>query len=303
MSLSEAKPSLYTELALLGLLAFLWGASYPLIKIAVATIPPFSLIAARVFIAAILLSAVAWRGGHSLPRGGGIWGALLLQAFFNSIGAWTILAWGQQYIDSGLASILNSTSPIFVFLFTFLVTRHEAGARQKLIGMFFGIGGVCLIVGVDALAGLGQQVVAQLAVLLGAVLYAGAAIHGRRFKTLPPVVTAGGTMIWASICLIPLSMFIDRPWILTPSVTSMLATVALSVFSTAGALLIYFRLVRTLGSMGVASQSYLRPAIAIALGVAFLGEVFTPAIGLGLLAVIIGVAAINGLFQSIRLIR
>lgn len=145
--------------------------------------------------------------------------------------------------------------------------------------------------------GLGQQVGAQFAVLLGAILYAGAAVHGHRFKTLPPVVTAAGTMIWASVCLIPISMFVDRPWMLTPSVSSVLATLALSVFSTAGALLIYFRLVKTLGSMGVASQSYLRPAIAVALGVAFLGEVFTPAIGLGLLAVIFGVAAINGLFR------
>ena len=297
MSLSDAKPSLYTELALLGLLAFLWGASYPLIKIAVATIPPLSLIAARVFIAAILLSAVAWRGGHAFPRAGNMWGALLLQAFFNSIGAWTILAWGQQYIDSGLASILNSTSPIFVFLFTFPVTRHETGARQKLIGVFFGVAGVCLIVGVDALRGLGQQVVAQFAVLLGAIFYAGAAIHGRRFKVLSPVVTAAGTMIWASVCLIPVSMIVDRPWMLAPSVSSILATLALSVFSTAGALLIYFRLVKTLGSMGVASQSYLRPAIAVTLGAAFLGEVFTPASGLGLLAVIAGVAAINGLFR------
>ena len=110
-----------SEYALLALLALLWGSSYLFIKIAVAEIPPISLIALRVVIdGAFLLVVMRWRS-EKLPRGSRTWGQLLVQSFLNGIGAWTVLAWGQQYVDSGLASVLNSTSPIFVFLFTYFV--------------------------------------------------------------------------------------------------------------------------------------------------------------------------------------
>ena len=145
-----------------------------------------------------------------LPREVLTWRMLLVQAFFNSIGAWTILAWGQQYLDSGLASVLNSTAPIFVFFATWLITRHEAVNSLKLLGALLGLVGVVLIVGIDALGGLGKQVLAQLAVITGAILYACAAIYGRRFSGQPAIVTAAGTMIWASVCLVPLSLLVDR---------------------------------------------------------------------------------------------
>lgn len=121
------------ELALLGLLAGLWGSSGLLIKVAVETITPISLIAGRVTIAALFLVVVVRRTGERLPRDVRIWRILLVQAVFKSICAWTALAWGQQYVDSGLASVLNSTSPIFVFLITVLVTRHEMAGGLKLL--------------------------------------------------------------------------------------------------------------------------------------------------------------------------
>ncbi|MCP5366977.1 MAG: EamA family transporter [Hyphomicrobiales bacterium] len=282
-----------TELALLVLLAVLWGSSYPLIKVALATIPPVTLIALRVTLAAAVLGAVmAWRGDRP-PRPGPTWGRLLVQAQLNSVGAWLLLAWGQQHVDSGLACVLNSTSPLFVFLITLLFTRHEPTGGLRLVGAGLGLAGVVLIVGAEALAGLGTQVLAQGAVLLGAVLYAGAAIHGRRFAGLSPVVTAAGTLAWATLCLVPLSLVLDRPWLLRPSAQSLVAALALSLFCTGGALLIYFRLVRTLGSLGVASQAYLRAGVGVLLGVVVLGERLAPATALGLAAVILGVAAIN----------
>ena len=210
--MADTNINLALEFALLGLLALLWGSSYLLIKVAVETIPPVTLIASRVAMAAaFLLVVVAWKGEH-LPRDGRTWRMLFVQACFNSIGAWTVLAWGQQYVDSGLASVLNSTSPIFVFLISLLFIRHESATGLKLLGACLGVVGVTLIVGVDALAGLGQQVAAQLAVLLGAVLYAGAAIHGKRFSHLKSSVAAAGTMIWATVCLVPLSMVMEQPW-------------------------------------------------------------------------------------------
>lgn len=225
MTPRTAPPAL--ELALLACLALLWGGSYPLLKVAVAEIPPVTLIAVRVTVAAALLMAIAAAQGECLPRGRTIWGRLFLQAFLNSYGAWTLLAWGQRQIESALGAVLNSTSPLFVFLFTVLVTRHEATGGLRLVGACLGLGGVVLIVGTDALNGLGGQVAAQIAVLVSAGLYAAAALHGRRFALLPPVVTAAGTMLCASAVLLPASLVLDRPWTLTPSMTALVAALVL----------------------------------------------------------------------------
>lgn len=286
-------PNLRTEVPLLALLALLWGSSYLFIKLAVAEIPPVTLIALRVLGAAIFLMIVMGMRAEKLPRDRRTWRMLLLQAILNSIGAWTILAWGQQFVDSGLASVLNSTSPIFVFLITSLVTRHETLGGRKLVGAVLGMLGVILIVGVDALRGLGSQVAGQIACLIGAALYAGAAIYAKRLGHISAVATAIGTMIWASIVLVPVALVLDRPWTLMPGPTAIAATVVLSVICTGVALLIYFRLVRTLGSIGVASQSYLRAGVGVGLGIAFLGETLNATVATGLIAAIAGVALIN----------
>ncbi len=285
--------NLKVELLLLAVLALLWGTSYLFIKVAVEDFPPLTLIALRVWGACLFLLVVMRLRSEQLPRDLKTWRMLLVQAFLNSIGAWTVLAWGQQFVDSGLASVLNSTSPVFIFLITALITRHEAVPLRKFFGALFGILGVVLIVGVDALAGLGDQVAGQLACLLGAVLYAGAAIYGKRFHHISALATATGTMIWASVVLGPLALIVDHPWTLRPSAEAIYSVMALSVVCTGVALLVYFRLMRTLGSMGVASQSYLRAGVGVAFGIVFLGETLSLPIALGVLAAVIGVAFIN----------
>lgn len=281
------------EYALLMLLALLWGSSYMFLKIGVETIPPVTLIALRVSIAAVLLGAIVWWRGERIPSEPRLLMQLLLQAFLNSFGAWTILAWGQQYVESSLATVLNSTSPLWVFLITFFVTRHESTNPRRLAGACLGIGGVVLIVGTDALQGLGQEVGAQLAILFAAMLYGCAAIYGKRFSSLSPTVTAATAMILSSVVMIPLSLVVDRPWTIAPSAKSLMAAVALGVFCTGVALMIYFRLLRTLGSMGAASQGYLRTGVGVVLGVAILGETITPIIGAGIAAAVTGVILIN----------
>lgn len=281
------------ELALLGLLAALWGSSYLFIRVAVETIPPVTLIALRVGIAAVVLLAVLALLGLRLPRDAATWRKLLVQSFLNSIASWTLLAWGQQHVASGLAGVLNSTSPVFVFLLTWGVTRHEPVRALQLAGAALGILGVCLIVGIDVLAGIGTRVGAQAAILFSAFLYGCAAIHGRRLEHLPPVTAAAGTLLWATLWLVPASLVLDQPWKLSPSMPSLAAALALALLGTAFALLLYFRLLRTLGSMGVASQSYLRMGFSVLLGAFVLGESITWPIVAGLLAVMFGVAAIN----------
>jgi len=285
--------SMTREHLLLVVLATLWGASYTFIKVGVETIPPVTLIAGRTLIAAALLLALACWRGLALPRDAATWRRFLIQACLNSAIPFTLIAWGERTVDAGLATVLNSTAPIFTFLLTAAVTRHEPVTARKLVGVASGIVGVCLIVGVEALSGFREQLLAPLAIVAATVCYAGAAIFGKTFKELDPILPAAGSLICGAAILGPASLVIDQPWTLAPSRESMLALIGLSVFSTALALVIYFRLVQALGSVGVTSQAYLRVPIGVAIGITFLGETLTLAAWIGLACVVIGVAAMT----------
>jgi drug/metabolite transporter (DMT)-like permease len=281
------------EFALLALLATLWGASYTFIKLGVATIPPITMIAARTLIAGLLLLVIMrWRG-LNLPRDAASWRRFLFQACLNSVIPFTLIAWAERSLDAGLATILNSTAPVYTFLLTFAVTGHEPATMRKLFGVLAGLAGTCLIVGVQALGGLGEQFVAQIAVVVATMCYAGAAIFSRGFRGLDPMAPAAGSLLCGAAILVPLSLVVDRPWTLAPSASSILALLGLSVFSTALAFVIYFRLIQTLGPVGTTSQAYLRVPIGVAIGVLFLGETLTSTAWIGLGCVVIGVAAMT----------
>jgi len=284
-------PSL--ELALLLALAALWGGSYTFIKLGVATIPPITLIAARTAIAGLLLLAIMHARGMRLPRDAATWRRFLFQACLNSVIPWTLIAWAERTLDAGLATILNSTSPVFTFFLTLAIARHETPSLRKLFGVVLGIAGICLIVGVQAFAGLGEQLVAQLATIAATVCYAGAAIFSRGFRDLDPIAPAAGSLLAGAAILAPLSLVVDRPWTLAPSMSSLLALLGLAVFSTAFAFVIYFRLIQTLGSVGTTAQAYLRVPIGVAFGVIFLGESLSPTAWIGLGCVVVGVAAMT----------
>jgi drug/metabolite transporter (DMT)-like permease len=285
-------PNLATELALLLALATLWGASYTFIRVGVATIPPITLIAGRTAIAGLLLLAIMrWRG-VTMPTDLATWRRFLFQAGMNSVVPWTMVAWGERTLDAGLATILNSTAPIFTFFLT-LVIRHEAVTSRKIIGVAAGMIGICLIVGHQALSGLGEQLTAQLVTLAAAVCYAGAAIFGRGFRGLDPMAPAAGSLLCGAAILIPLSLVVEQPWMLTPSTNSLLALLGLAVFSTAFAFVIYFRLIQTLGSVGTTAQAYLRVPIGVGLGAVFLGERPSATAWIGLACVVVGVAAMT----------
>jgi drug/metabolite transporter (DMT)-like permease len=286
-------PNMAVELALLVLLATLWGASYTFIKLGVATIPPITLIAARTAIAGVLLLAIMQWRGLKMPRDAATWRRFMFQACLNSVIPWTMIAWGERSLDAGLATILNSTSPIFTFFLTLAITRHEALTSRKLLGVAAGMAGICLIVGVQALAGLGEQLTAQIVTVLAAICYAGAAIFSRGFGDLDPMAPAAGSLLCGAVILIPASLVVDHPWTLAPSASSLLALSGLAVFSTAFAFVIYFRLIQTLGSVGTTAQAYLRVPIGVALSVLFLGESPTPTAWIGLGCVVIGVAAMT----------
>jgi drug/metabolite transporter (DMT)-like permease len=291
--MTAPKTNLKFELALLLALATLWGASYTFIKLGVATIPPVTLIGARTLIAGTILLVIIRTRGLALPKDAATWRRFLFQACLNSVIPFTLIAWAERSVDAGLATILNSTSPIFTFLLTVVITRHEAVTTRKLLGVIAGIAGTSLIVGVQAFNGLGEALMAQLAIVAATVCYAGAAIFGRGFKGLDPIMPAAGSLICGAAILIPISIVVDRPWTLAPSTSSVVALLGLAIFSTALAFVIYFRLIQTLGSVGTTAQAYLRVPIGVAIGVMALGETLSPTAWAGLVCVIIGVAAMT----------
>jgi drug/metabolite transporter (DMT)-like permease len=287
------KTSIARELAWLLALSTLWGASYAFIRIGVETIPPVTLIAARTLIAGSLLVAVIRLRGLKLPSDRRIWARFLFQACLNSVVPFTLIAWAEKTTEAGLATILNSTSPIFAFLLTALISGQETLTSRKLFGVIVGLVGTCLIVGVEALSGFGHELWAQLAIVAATICYAGAAIFGKSFKGLDPMMPAAGSMICGAVVLVPASLLFDRPWTLAPGAHSIFALLALSVFSTALAFVIYFRLVQTLGSVGATAQAYLRVPIGVAIGVLFLGETLSTTALLGLACVLAGVTAMT----------
>jgi drug/metabolite transporter (DMT)-like permease len=295
-----AKP---VDYLLLLCLATLWGASYSLIKVGVETIPPITFIAARTVIAGALLLAIMRLRGIVMPRDLGTWRRFLFQALMNSVLPFTLIAWAERSIDAGLAAILNSMTPIFTFLLTWLLMRQETVRLRKLVGVMTGFAGVTLIVGIGALGGIGRDVVAELAVIAATICYSGAAIFGRTFASLSPLAPAAGSLICGAVLLVPASLIVDRPWTLAPSAASLGALIGLAVCSTALAFVIFFRLVRTLGSVGTTAQAYLRAPIGVAIGVVTLGERLAWSSGLGLLLVLIGVGAMTTQrLPSIRLL-
>jgi drug/metabolite transporter (DMT)-like permease len=253
------------------LLSTLWGASYAFIRVGVETLPPLTLSAARTGVAAAaLLWILRWRG-MPLPGSPRLWSRFFFQACLNSVLPFTLIAWAEQRIGAGIATVLNASAPIFVFVLTRALHSGPA-TRRQLLGVACGMAGTLAIVGIEAFSGAENQVLAELAIVAATLCYAGAAVFGRTFERLDPMLPATGSLLAAAIVLAPLSLIVDRPWTLAPSLRSLIALLCLSLFCTAFALTLYFRLIQTLGTVGATAQAYLRVPIGLAIGAVFLGE-------------------------------
>jgi drug/metabolite transporter (DMT)-like permease len=280
------------ETALLVLLGFLWGIPYALTKISLTTIPPVTMVAARVSLAAIVLWIIVFALKCKLPERRELIPRLFIQGCLCII-PYTLLAFGQRSVDSALAAILNSTTPLFVCLINLAWTRHETLTFGRLFGVSIGMAGVIIIAGGSALSGLGQSAFGQAAIILAAAVSAASVIHGRHFADVAPEITAAGTLTFAAVVLVPLCFVIEAPLQSAPSAASVAALLVNAVAATAFGFVIYFRLIRTIGTMGAASVSYLKPAVGVLVGCAFMGESLTWIAAAGLMAILVGVGAIN----------
>lgn len=282
------------EWAMLIGLSLVWGGSFFFVGVAVADMPTLSIVALRVGIAALALWGYVLLSGRKVPRAPGVWIAFLGMGCLNNVIPFTLIVWGQQSIGSGLASILNATTPIFTVLVAGALLADERISAGKIAGVVLGFAGVAVMIGGDAMAGLGVGVLAQLAILAAALSYAFAGVYGRRFKSLgvDPVVTAAGQVTASSLVLVPLAIAIDPP--LDASAASWLAILGLALISTAFAYVLYFRILERAGATNLLLVTFLIPVSAILLGALFLAESLTLTQLAGMALIAAGLAAIDG---------
>lgn len=261
------------EFALLLLLSVLWGSSFIAIKIAVDHgLPPVSLATLRIGIGAVILTGLAIFRGQAAPRGGGVWARLLLLGIIGNALPFFLIGWGEQYTPSNLAAILMAVIPIFVVILAHLMTHDEKLTLGKSLGVTLAFIGIIVLVGVDALSGLGATVIGQLAILGGCVSYSFYGVNARRLPPMGSEMTTGVILVLAFLCLLPIWLLHDRPWQMTISTPALLATLWLGVISTAAGNLLFYLILRRAGAGFAAFNNYLVPLMGIGWGFFCLDE-------------------------------
>jgi drug/metabolite transporter (DMT)-like permease len=283
-------------LALL-LLSVLWGGSFFFTGVQVGALPPFTIVFLRVGLAAVILNVLVRAMGKRLPRSPSAWGAFFGMGLLNNAVPFCLVVWSQGHIASGLAAILNATTPISTVIVAHFLTNDEKMTANRLLGVTIGFIGVVTLIGPDSLKGLGSDVLAQLAVLLATVSYAFAGVFGRRFRRMgiEPLLTATGQVTASAILLFPLAMLVDAPWTLAmPPWPVWAAAIGSAVFSTAIGYVLYFRILATAGATNLLLVTFLIPVSAILMGSYGLGEHLEPRHFVGLACIGAGLCAIDG---------
>lgn len=282
------------EWGLIIILSILWGGSFFFVGVAVKEVPPLTIVFCRVGLASIILLGIVYLKGDKMPASPSLWGGFIIMGALNNLIPFSLIVWGQTHIESGLASILNATTPIFSVVLAHLLTREERLTTNRVSGVLIGWIGVTVLIGIESLKGFGIEVIGQIAVLGAACSYACAAIYGRRFKDLSPLVVATGMLCSSTIMMTPLALIVDQPWNLSPSVMTLMALFGLAAISTSLAYIIYFRVLATSGPTNILLVTFLIPLSAILLGVTVLGERlgWNAFVGMGM--IFIGLIAIDG---------
>ena len=279
------------------ILSILWGGSFFFVGISNEELPPLTIVLLRVGLAAIALNVIILVLGFHMPTNRQIWIAFFGMGFLNNFLPFSLIVWGQTYIASGLASILNATTPLFSVIITHFLTRDEKMNAPRIIGVIVGFIGVVIIIGPSVLGGIGTNVLAQMAILSATVSYAFAGVWGRRFERMgvTPILAATGQVTASTILLIPVAFLVEQPWsIPMPELKIIIAIMSLGFFSTALAFVLYFRILATAGPTNLLLVTFLIPISAVILGVTFLSEQigYQQLIGMALIG--LGLATLDG---------
>ena len=281
-------------------LALLWGPSFLFIKVAVHDIPPLTLAAARVSLAAVLLYVVLRFQGRTLPRFGPVWKHFAVMGLVSNALPFTLFSWGEQYIDSALAAILNGTTPIFTIILAHIFTADDRLTPGKTMGVLLGFGGMMALLAPALFGGVIATTWGLVAITVASASYGVAIVYGRQhLRGLPPLVGPAAQLTMASLYLVPLSLTIERPYLLpTPSWTAVGSLLTLAIFGTALAFVIYYRIMENANATHLSMVTYLVPIVGTLLGVVVLHERPGWNAYLGCALIILGVMIVNGFFKA-----
>jgi drug/metabolite transporter (DMT)-like permease len=294
----NASPKLdATSWAMIGAMSLLWGSAFLLIEIGLRTIAPMTLVFLRMGIAAPFMLLGLYMLQERLPTDRASWQQLIILGALNAAFPFILFFWGQQYLDSGYASILNATTPLWGVVVAHFLTDDEKATPARIAGVLLGLTGIIVMVGPEAMAGLTQSLLAQIACLVSTLFYGCAAIYGRKLgkSGMTPMVVATGQVITAALIMLPVMLWFDRPWQRPlPSTESLLAATGLAIPATAIAYFFYFKTIDRAGATNAMLVAFIMPVIAVMLGIAFLGEVLTGGQIVGALLIAAGLVAIDG---------
>lgn len=291
-----------TEWAMLLALSLLWGGSFFFNGVAVRELPPLTIVFSRVGLAAATLHLLMAVSGRRLPGGRAAWLAFAGMGILNNVIPFTLIVWGQGQIASGVASIINATTPLFTVLVAHGFTADEKLTPMRVAGVAAGFAGVAVMLGAGQ-AGADAPVAAYAACLGAAFSYALSSVFGRRFRVLgiQPMSVATGQLTVSTLILAPMMLIADRPWTLPlPGADTLAALVGLATVSTAFAYLLFFRILSGAGATAISLVTFLIPPSAILLGIAFLGEVLLPRHIAGLALIGLGLALVDGRLMKRR---
>ena len=278
------------EWGLLLLLSALWGSSFLFMKVAVQSIPVFTVVLGRIGLAAVLLTIYVYLRGLRLPTTRADWQQLAILGFLRAALPISLFVWAGSQIDSNLSGILNSTTPLFTVIIAHFLTEDERINGAKLIGILISMTGVAYLMGFSALQGLGNNIWGQLAVLGATCSYGFAGVYGRKSTRLPVAVSTAGFLITSTIMILPLSIIIDQPWTLRPEWAAIGSVLALATFNTAVAFILWLQLTLRAGATNTSQVTFIIPFISILLGVTVLGEQVGWNTVIGFVLILLGLA-------------
>ncbi|MEY2926415.1 MAG: hypothetical protein RL367_892 [Pseudomonadota bacterium] len=283
--------------ALILVVSLIWGGAFFLNAVGLRSFPPNSLVFVRMAVAALPMVLVVRLTGQSLPRGWAAWRGLILLGTLNIVVPFILFTWAQTRLASGLASVLNATTPLWGIIAAHFLTDDEKATPARLAGVGLGVIGVGVMMLPSLKGGASGQTIALIACIIATLCYALASIVARRLNTggMSPLSLTTGQLVVAAVIMLPVMLVVDHPWTLAmPAAESIIALLALALLSTSLAYWLYFKLLESAGASNSLLVTLLMPVTAILLGVAFLGESITPAQGGGIALIAAGLLVMDG---------
>jgi len=293
-------PLNWVRLAALGII---WGGSFMLVEVALEGMGPFTLVAARITLAAMILWPLSYRLCGGLPKRGIVWAFAFGSAILSNALPFALLTWAQTYLPSSVTGVFMAVMPFIALAMSHFLVAGERMTGRNLVGLTIGFAGMLVLFGFDAIRQLATgegTALAQLACLAATVCYASGTIVMKRAPKTRPVAFGAATMILAAIMSVGLALWMEGVPNAMPDALSALALLALAIGPTAGALLLMLRILEGAGPPFLSLVNYQVPIWAVIFGALFLGEQVSPRLGIALALILAGLAVNQNLLARLR---